>query len=388
MNESNATDNEKTSTTDEAIDAKSSTAGSDAAPAREARPRRGGMGRLLFWLILLLLLGAGGWYGWLEIQRLQVENTQAVTARDDALAGVNALTQRLDQVEAANADLPSRIEQASNAALDPVNQTLRQLSARLEAADGERLALTERLRRSEERATALQEQLAEIGNARVQGRERLLLDQAEFLLLGGAERLRLAGDRDAALAAFRLAERALAGLDDERYAPLRETLAEEIRRIQALPADPRRGVSAELDAIDASLPTLPVRSADTSVDSDSRLVRLMSRLVTVRRVDANDDHAPLLDPLRRETAIAALELDMGLARGAAARGDERDFRAALGRARMAVERLYDGEQPEVTDILTRIDKLATRSLAQPDLTLGASLSALRLIRSSNSELSP
>lgn len=55
---------------------------------------------------------------------------------------------------------------------------------------------------------------------------------------------------------------------------------------------------------------------------------------------------------------------------------------------MAVERLYDGEQPEVTDILTRIDKLATRSLAQPDLTLGASLSALRLIRSSNSELSP
>ena len=62
MNESNATDNEKTSTTDEAIDAKSSTAGSDAAPAREARPRRGGMGRLLFWLILLLLLGAGAFW--------------------------------------------------------------------------------------------------------------------------------------------------------------------------------------------------------------------------------------------------------------------------------------------------------------------------------------
>ena len=357
-------------------------------PAGEPKRRRGGLGRLLFWLVVLVLLAAGGWYGWQEIQRLQTENRTAVAARDDALASVEALAQRIDRVETTSNELPARIEQSSSAALAPVNEQTRQLTARLDAIDAERAALNERLRRSEERMTAMQDQLAELGNARVQGRERLLLDQAEFLLLGGAERLRLSGDREAALAAFRLAERAIGGLDDAQYAELRETVAGEIRRIQALPADPRRDIAAELDAIDATLPTLPSRTAEAAIDSDSRLMRLMSRLVTVRRVDSNDENAPLLDPLRRETAIAALSLDIGLARGAAARGDERAFRGAITRARLAVERLYDDEQPEVTDTLARLDKLATRSLSPPDITLGASLSALRLIRSSNSEISP
>ena len=389
MNESNATDNERATSAEPAIDVKASTPGTAAPPpSADSKRRRGGFGHLLVWLIVLLLLGAGGWYGWHEFQRLQTENRAAVSARDDALAGVDALSQRIGRVEAASEALPSRIEQASSAALASVNEQTKQLNARLEAADVERAALAERLRRSEERVTALQDQLAELGNARVQGRERLLLDQAEFLLLGGAERLRLAGDRDAALAAFRLAERALGGLDDAQYAALRDSVATEIRRIQALPTDPRREIDAELDAIDALLPTLPVRSAEAAVDSDSRLVRLMSRLVTVRRVDANDENAPLLDPLRRETAIAALALDLGLARGAAARGDERGFRAAIARARLAIERLYDGEQSEVADTLGRLDQLATRSLSPPDITLGATLSALRLLRASNSEISP
>ena len=386
MNESNATDNERATSAEPAIDVKASTPGTAAPPpSADSKRRRGGFGHLLVWLIVLLLLGAGGWYGWHEFQRLQTENRAAVSARDDALAGVDALSQRIGRVEAASEALPSRIEQASSAALASVNEQTKQLNARLEAADVERAALAERLRRSEDRVTALQDQLAELGNARVQGRERLLLDQAEFLLLGGAERLRLAGDRDAALAAFRLAERALGGLDDAQYAALRESVATEIRRIQALPTDPRREIDAEHDAIDALLPTLPVRSAEAAVDSDSRL---MSRLVTVRRVDANDENAPLLDPLRRETAIAALALDLGLARGAAARGDERGFRAAIARARLAIERLYDGEQSEVADTLGRLDQLATRSLSPPDITLGATLSALRLLRASNSEISP
>ncbi|MEZ5465301.1 MAG: uroporphyrinogen-III C-methyltransferase [Lysobacteraceae bacterium] len=393
MNQSSPSDNDARNDAESAPDssAPSTAAEPTPAPASSTAPkkaRRGGVGRLLFWLILLVLIGGAGWYGWQEIQRLQTENAGAVTARDDAVAGMQALSQRIDRVEAANDELPTRIEQASSAALTPISEQTTQLTARLDAIDAERAALAERLRRSEERVTALQDQLAELGNARVQGRERLLLDQAEFLLLGGAERLRLAGDREAALAAFRLAERAIGGLDDAQYAELRESVAGEIRRIQSLPADPRRDIAAELDAIDASLPTLPSRTADVAVDSDSRLVRLMSRLVTVRRVDANDENAPLLDPLRRETAIAALSLDIGLARGAAARGDERAFRAAIARARLAVERLYDGEQPEVADMLARLDKLSTRSLALPDITLGASLSALRLTRASNSELSP
>ncbi|MCB1561086.1 MAG: uroporphyrinogen-III C-methyltransferase [Xanthomonadales bacterium] len=393
MNESSPTDNDARNDAESAVDSSASSTAAEptSAPASSTVPgkaKRGGAGRLLFWLFLLVLIGGAGWYGWQEIQRLQAENTDAVAARDDAVARIKALSQRIDRVEAANDELPSRIEQASSAALNPVSQQAKQANARLDAIDTERAALVERLRRSEERVAALQDQLAALGSARVQGRERLLLDQAEFLLLAGAERLRLTGDRDAALAAFRLAERAIGGLDDAQYAELRESVAGEIRRIQSLPADPRRDIAAALDAIDASLPTLPSRTAEVAIDSDSRLLRLMSRLVTVRRVDANDANAPLLDPLRRETAIAALSLDIGLARGAAARSDERAFRGAIARAHRAVERLYDAEQPDVAYTLARLDELSTRSLATPDITLGASLSALRLIRASNSEVSP
>ena len=339
----------------------------DNADARiDAPPRRGGAGALL-WLLVLVVLAAVAWLGWRESLRL------GQGERDDSLRdAVSALSEQL-------ADL----EQAQQQAIEPLRRGQRTLEQRLSDSAATNTLLRDEVLAVAERAALLEDAIARQAEQRLRGELLLKLNEAEFLLLMGAERLRLFADPAGTLEAYRLADATLATVDDPLAGSLRDTLAQELAELADLPRDPLRDARAALDAIAASLPGLPARSAARPVagngEGSGKLLGLLSGLVSVRRVSGED--GALLDPLMREATAAALALDLAAARAAAERADTRAYHAALMRAEQRVLALYEPSSPAVAELRQQIAGAAALDLSPALPALGATLSQLRALRS-------
>ena len=329
-----------------------------------SRPRRSGAGWV--WLLVLVLLLALGWAAWREYQRMQAD-ARAAGAWRTPVAGLE------DRLHA--------LEQELAQSVDPLRRGQRALEQRLGDAAATNTLLREEVLAVAERAGLLEEAIARQAEQRLRGEMLLKLNEAEFLLLMGAERLRLFGDVAATLEAYRLADATLASMDDPLGANLRDTLAQELDALADLPRDPVRDARAALDAIGAGLPRLPPRSAargTQGAEPPSRIVALLSQLVSVRRL--GDDDGAVLDPLLREAGAAALTLDLATARAAAERADARAYHAALMRAEQRVQALYDPQAPAVADVRQQLAAAAAINLDPALPALGATLAELRTLR--------
>lgn len=331
-----------------------------AVAASSPRVRRGAG-----WLLLLLLLvGVGGFAAWQGL-RLQRSETQAEAWR----AAGDALQRRVDALEAA-----SQAQQRAHKALET------------RAADN---AATNKVLREEllgmgERAALLEDAVARLADNRLRGEVMLRLNEAEFLLLLGEERLRLFGDVPAAIQAYRLTDAALASLDDPVLVTLRQTLAQELLALSAVPTDPRPAIRAELARLGDSLEPLPASRAgtlETMAPSDSRLLQLLGQLVTVRRIDARD---AVLGPVQRETTLAALRLQLQLAQAALARPDPAAYTHALNQAGLLATRLFDAADARVVSLQAALERLRGATLVPQLPVLGATLAELRGLRATRS----
>jgi len=332
-------------------------------PPAVAAPRaRRGKGWLL--LFLVLLLGVAGFAAWQGL-RLQRSEAQAESWR----AAGEALQRRVDALEAA-----SQAQQRAQKALET------------RAADN---AATNKVLREEllgmgERAGLLEDAVARLADNRLRGEVMLRLNEAEFLLLLGEERLRLFGDVPAAIQAYRLTDAALASLDDPVLVTLRQTLAQELLALSAVPADPRPAIRAELARLGDSLEQLPASRAgtlETTAPSDSRLLQLLGQLVTVRRIDARD---AVLGPVQRETTLAALRLQLQLAQAALARPDPAAYAHALNQAGVLGTRLFDAADANVVTLQATLERLRAATLVPQLPVLGATLAELRGLRATRS----
>ena len=228
-----------------------------------------------------------------------------------------------------------------------------------------------------ERAALLEASVARIAGPRAQGEQALQLDEVDLLLTIGQQQLQLAGDLPGALHAYALADSTLAASADPNLLDLRQTLAQEIAALRALPADPRATLGGRLDALQASIDTLPLVAIDPPQrDAHAPLLdRMLGSMVNVQRRDTRD----LLSPTAREAGMTALRLEFTVARLALERRDERAFNASLER--------IDGWLPRLLPPGTPL-QLQQRQLAalknQPlriELSvLGTSLDALRRSR--------
>src|SRR5690606_26540422 len=162
---------------------------------------------------------------------------------------------------------------------------------------------------------------------------------------------------------------------------LRDTLARELGALSDLPRDPARAAQAALDSVAAALPGLPPRGAapdPTEAGEPSRLMGLLSGLVTVRRI--GDDDGAVLDPVLRAANLAALELDLATARAAAERADAQAYTAALMRAERHVGALFDPSSARVADVRQQLAAAAAIELSPELPALGATLRELRALR--------
>lgn len=312
------------------------------------------------WLLLVLLLPLGlalGWRAW------QAEAQTRRTALAEDRARMETLEQRVAGLREAQRGHAARLQQA-----DATNRLLRD----------ELLAIGQRAALLEESVQRLADPAEDAGRA-------LRLDEAELLLALGGQRLRLAGDLEGARGAYAMAAALLDALDAPSDIDLRQVLAQERAALEALGADPRVAAIAGIDALEAAvarLPQHPAAPADGTAPADrpgsaaswwrDAAARIGSRILQVRR----SDEQFLPDASERAAGLAALRLELALARTAAERRDTAGYASALARARDWLPRLWPGS-PERSARLAELEAVAALPLTLELPTLGTTLELLR-----------
>ena len=175
-----------------------------------------------------------------------------------------------------------------------------------------------------------------------------------------------------------MAREVLEPMTDPQFISLRQTLAQEISALRALPADPRDEAAGELDALEATLPRLSSRAPGAppaAAEGGSRWQRILDALVQVRPSSSQD----LISPADRATGEATLALELALARTALERRDEAAFRASLTRIDQWLQRLY-ADDATLRERRERLRALAGRTLSPALPDAGAALQQLRDLR--------
>lgn len=330
----------------------------DPKPVSPPTPRRIGALGGLFLLAVLVAGGYGAWRGWQALQPALAEGPDL---------SPEALDARLLQAEQSLVSL-RRTHQG-------LDQRLTDTTARTGLLRDEVLGVGQR-------AAILEDNLRDLSAQANEGREGLRLDEVELLLSLAQARLAVAGDLEGAVRATALARDSLERLGGPQYVSLRQTLGQELAALRALPGDPRTGAAAELDALDAALPSLASRAPGAPsrlAGGGSRWQRLLDTVVQVRPSSAQD----LIAPADRASGEAALQLELALARSALDRQDQAGFRAGLGRIDAWLQRLYASDAA----LARQRERLATLAVLtlSPELPLqGASLRQLRDLRQGRS----
>lgn len=282
-----------------------------ATPA-SSRPAKRGIG--LAWLLVLAVLAVAAWQGWQWWQSQQRARAEQA-GQAERLEGLEARLDALRRDQRANAE---RVQQAA-----ATNRLLRE----------ELLGLGQR-------AALLEDSVADLADAGAGGIRALRLDETELLLSTAAQRL-LAGDIDGARRAYALAGGVLERLEGPEALDLRQALAQERAVLEALGPDPAVAARERLDAVEAALPGLPERVSREAPATAPWWQRLAARVIDVRPSDG----AAVVAPSERTAGLAALHLELSLARAALERGDAGGFHAALGRIDHWLVRLWPDSAP-------------------------------------------
>lgn len=310
------------------------------------------------WLALLVLgvLTIAGWWYW---------NVRSRPVADAVDLSPEALDSRLLEAETG---------------LGAVRRTQETLTQRLADNRARTDLLRDEVLGLGQRAGLLEDSVRELSDTRQDAAAALRLDEAELLLTIASERLRLGRDVAGAVHATELADGVLSALNDPALLNLRQSLAQELAALRALPPDPASDAAGRLDALEAALPQLaaagPARRARASTDPKAGgFERLLDALVQVRPSGEQD----LLSPTDRGAGEAALHLELALARTALERRDEVAFRASLARLDSWLRRLYvDGALRRTQQ--AQVARLRVQPLTRTLPIAGSTLLELRSLR--------
>jgi len=339
--------------TDETVD----TVPAQPVPAARTPRRSGGAAALLIALLALALAGYAAW-------RSRVQDSERVNAADTQklAAQVEALTHSLEQLRGNADSVRARLDDTAK-----VDQSERE----------ELLGLGERAR-------LLEDAVANLADKRLSARDTLALDDAELLLNLGAQRYALFHDAATASAAYRLADNALAEVENAAFSTVRQSIGAEIESLDAMRGVDVGSTLAKLAHARAAILALPERqrvSAPAESQADgSRLWRVLGALVQVRHDE--DAQGQLL---RRDAGLARelAALDVHAAEAALLARDDARFHAALASARAQLG-AFDHADANVGAALAALDALDKAQLAPPSPpVLGTALKELRNLRATH-----
>jgi len=249
-----------------------------------------------------------------------------------------------------------------------------ELGQRIDDDDALNRSLREETLGIAERAALLEQAIKRVSENRMDSVSELRLNQAELLLSAGIERLAVFHDAPASLAALRLADAELARLGDARYAGVRQTLAQEIAALEALPVRAHADTLVILADLRARVGQLPMRGSGPTAAVVSKK---LGRLVQVRRV--NPREAGMLGPLGADTLRAVIVLDLLNAEEALRQRDLVRFRLLVQQARETVQMAFDLDAPGAHDVRLKLAQIAAYVPAELPQT-GAALAQLVNLR--------
>lgn len=322
------------------------------ASSTSTRPGRGAAWLAVLALLVALATAAALWY--------------AAAAADRTVQEREAMARRVVLVEEENAQLRRQVAA---------------LIRRFDDDDALDRSLREELLGVSERAALLEQAIKRVSENRMDSVSELRLNQAELLLSAGIERLRLFHDAQAAATALRLADHELARLEDMRYAGVRQTLAQEIAALEAVPQQAYNDTLVLLANLRARLPHLPLRGdapgAAATATTAGRFETLMRGLIRVRRVTPRE--AGLLGPLGADTLRSVVALDLLHAEEALRQHDPARYQARLAEAREALAFGFDLEAAATRDLRLKLAQLAAYK-PTPWPALGSALEQLVNLR--------
>lgn len=279
------------------------------------------------------------------------------------------------------AQLRSRVEMVERGATADVAQQ-QALARRMDALESDTRASRDATQGLDQRMHNLEAALGALSDQQLRGHDVLLLDDAEFLLVAERQRLDVMHDTDGALRACRLAEQALAHVQNPAFGPARESTASECGALaQAAPQNQR--ALALLSSLRQQVPSLQPREARTDAgtasdkDTWSRFKRALGGIVRIRR-----DDAPSLPAMDANLARELLQLDLAQAQAALLANDRQACSDALARASNLLDGRFDTSQPAAQKASRELAELISAQPASAVET-GNALAVLRGLRASH-----
>ena len=324
--------------------------------------RRRGPGILILIVVVLLALAVLGW--WYFNRQLR--------ERDDA---------RIDELATQVSDLGRANEQ--------LRRDIDSVRARANDAESMNRGIREEVLSFAERSRSLEDAVAHLAEQRLNNRDVMALNEAEFILQLAGERLALFRDAHGAMAAYRLADSALAAAEDPLFASVRQTISAEMQALDAAKPLQTAATLKSLADLRVGLLGLPMKSAAERVTTAtpaerSRLREILDQFVRI----SHDDGAPALAARDEKLSRWLIAIDLRAAEAALFARDQEAFEDAVKRAHAGVEANFDSNAPAVRTTLATLEHLAATPLAPALPELGTALNELRNLRTTRALAHP
>lgn len=371
VSEPHLIDGEATIITEESVDAAKSESPTAAEDSTASATQEGGSKPsrtpLIIALIALLAVPALGYWGYLELQKL----------RDKQVAtGV----QLADEIASKNSALRSQVNK---------------LEDELARLDDEREAQNLLLERTQ---TRLSDAIKQVEAGRSTSEADWRLAEAQYLLRLANQRVLMEQRPEGALTLMRSADKVLAELDDVSLYKLRQTIAQDIAKLEAVPKLDVEGTYLRLAALihqTSELPTLSLEqqrqlpqllqeitpeAVDETLKQDiqSAFGRAMSSLENLVVIQQHDRPVePLLSPEQGHYLRQNLQLLLEQAQLALLRQQQSIYETSLTRAIELLTRFFDTDNSATAALNSALEQLKTLQVAPQMPSISSSLEALQ-----------
>jgi uroporphyrin-III C-methyltransferase len=326
--------------------------------SRPAPPPRSAGGTLALTLLIALLALIGvGYVAWKQWKLTQISTVALRTT-----TGLeNRVTATEHAVSAANGQDTALMQRLNDA--DQVNHSLR-----------------EELLSQDQRVRDLEEAVGRLSEKTLSGQDAMRLDETESLLRMGTERYTLFHDAQGAAQAYALASQTLAGVNDNAFNGVRQSIdAEHDALVKSQVAD-REQLLDTLMQLRNDLPNLPLKPLDepvTSQDSGAwaRIVRALHSVIQIQR----DNGAPI-DIADARIARELVALDLAQAQASLLAWDDNACAAALKRADAGLATQFDPQSTAVQQARQQLATMGDQLKPAIPVKLGGALSELRNLR--------
>jgi uroporphyrin-3 C-methyltransferase len=318
--------------------------------------RSNGWFAIVLSIIATCAVGAGGWFGWHELQSI----ARATQSLDASVQALNTQIAQLETLEAATRRLDDQIQK---------------LETDVGRADTRNQSVIDRVEMVAE----------ELAKAQVDTRSSYVLAEAEYLLKLADQRLLIERNPETAVNLMRTAQALLGQLQDGRLLSVRERLAQDLQSLSAIQSVDILGIQAKLLALDPVLDDLqlPVRRLAPETESEATVdvqqwLGGLSEFIRIREVNA--PITPLVSASDAGRAREVLRLSLEQIKVALIREDQALFDAGLAQAKRLSMHFFDVTEGAGLKVITVLSALEGTQITReiPDAAQG--LRALKAYR--------